>query len=100
MRTGLPVQSNHGPAIGQDFGMMSSQIDHRFDRKDVTGPNFGTLSRFTVIWYLRIFVHAASDTMTHILTHNRVAAGLGMLLHRSSNVSQVPPGATLLNRKL
>src|SRR5258705_8804824 len=79
---------------------MGPQVDHRLDGKHVSRPYFGTLTRLAVIWYLRVFVHTAPNPVTNVLTYNRVAPGLGMLLHCRPNVSQVPSRPTLLDREI
>src|SRR5258705_4329786 len=80
--------------------MMGPQVDHRLDGKYVSGPYFGTLTRLAVIWYLRVFMHTAPNAVTNVLTYNRVATGLGMLLHCRPNVSQVPARPALLDREI
>src|ERR1700730_3915998 len=77
--------------------MMSSHINHRLNRKNVPRLYFRTLSWLAVIGYLRVFVHATANSMTHIIPHHRITVSLGMLLYRRPDVSQMLSRTAFLN---
>ena len=79
--------------------MVSPQIHHRLNRKNISGLYFGTLAGLPIIWYLGVFVHAAPNSMANVLAHDGVTAALGVLLHGGADVPKVLTGPALLNRK-
>src|SRR6266567_4399061 len=70
MSTGLPIQRDDRPTVGQDFGEMTTQIHHRFNRKYVTCLDLRALSGAAIIRDLRILVHPAPDAVADIVSHN------------------------------
>src|SRR6266496_5637745 len=94
----LSVQGHNRPAVGQNLCEMSSQIDHRLDRKNISCLDFGTVAGLPVIGYLRIFVHPAPDSMPHIVPHDSITVLLGMFLDGPANVAEMLAWPALLNR--
>src|SRR6267142_6199162 len=80
--------------------MMSSHINHRLNRKNVPGLYFRTLSWLAVIGYLRVFVHATTNSMPDIIAYHRITVSFGVLLNGRPDVSQMLSGTALLNRSI
>src|SRR3989442_15929785 len=80
--------------------MMRSHINHRLARKNVPRFYFRTLSWLAVIGYLRVFVHATTNSMADIIAHHRVTVSFSVLLHGRPDVSQMLSRTTLLNRSI
>src|SRR5438093_383317 len=80
--------------------MMSSHINHGLNRKNVPSLYFRTLSRLAVIGYLRVLVHATTNSMTHIIAHHRITVSFGVLLHSRPDVSQMFSRTAFLNRSI
>src|SRR5215208_71163 len=98
MSARLAVECHDRPAIRQNLSKMTALIHHRLHRKDVSGPDFWSQSRPAIIRNLRIFVHPPPDPMTDIITDNGIAVCFRVLLNRPTDVTQMIPGATLLDR--
>src|ERR1700674_1588527 len=78
---------------------MSSHINHRLNCENIAGLYLRTLSWLAVIGYLRVFVHTTTDSVTHIVTHHRIAVPFSVLLHSGPDVSQMFSGTTLFDRE-
>src|SRR5258706_1029752 len=100
VRTGLTINCNHRPTVLQGLCLLYAQVNHGFDRENITVLNLRAFTRLSIVRNLRIFVHAAPDTVTDIVTHHRIAVRFRMRLDRPADVAEVIPGAALLNRQL
>src|SRR6266404_8523208 len=78
--------------------MVRAKVYHRFNRKNVPVFDFGPFSGCTVIRYLGILMHFATDTVTHIFPDDGVAMRFGVFLDSPTNVPKVFPVVTLPDR--
>lgn len=72
MHTGLPVSSHHSPVIIQNFNLMRSEVQHRFDGQcqSYSKPNTGTAA--SKIRDLGIFMQIPADSMAHKIPDNTI----------------------------
>src|SRR5258706_13700602 len=100
VRAGLAINCNHRPTVLQGLCLLHAQVNHGFDRENITVLNLRAFTRLSIVRNLRIFVHAAPDTVTDIVTHHRIAVGFRMRLDRPADVAQMVSSAALFDRQL
>src|SRR5258706_102907 len=100
VRARLTVNRDHSPAVLQSFSLLHAQVNHGLDRKDITVLNFRAFTRLSVIRNLRIFVHAAPDTVTNVVPHHGITVRFRMRLDRPANVPQVVSSPAFFDRQL
>src|SRR2546426_6151274 len=100
MRAGLAIKSHYRPAVLQCLSVQRAQIDHRLQREHITLLNLWSLAGFSVVWNLRILMHAAADAMSNVIAHNGIPFGLGVRLDRESDISQMITCVTLFDCQL
>src|SRR5580765_4076776 len=69
--------------------MQRTHIDHWFHGKHIAFFDLGSLARLAVVRNLRVFMHAPSDTMPHIIADYRISVGLGVRLYRETDIAQM-----------
>ncbi len=74
------VLGDDGPAIAEQLHVTPAGIDHRLDREGHARLELEPGARLAVVQYLRVLVEDAADAVAAVLTHDRIALGLDILL--------------------
>ncbi len=83
------VAGYSSPAVSESLGARASDVEHRFDRKDVT--DFNERATFVVAEVVdgRFFVEAATDAVTAVVFDNAEAVFVGDVLDGAADVVPV-----------
>src|SRR5204862_2793382 len=100
MRRWFSVRRDHRPAVAQYLCFRRSDVQHRFDGKTISGPNFLASSCTAVIRNLRSFVHFAANAMSGVITDYAVAVFLRVFLNDRSDVANAFVWPALRDAKL
>src|SRR3954453_21010020 len=95
---GATIEGNHRPTIGQHFGLMCTEVNHRLDSKNIARPDLWSLSGFAIVRNLRIFVHATPNTMTNVLPHDCIAMTLCQTLDGPADIYEMQSRPALFDR--
>src|SRR5712692_4070528 len=89
------IGGDNSPVIRENARLPGSHIDHRLDG-DHHARFQGVIwmSRLNIVQYLWILVHTAAHTMPTILSHDREARRLNVLLYRPADVTHAVSSAS------
>src|SRR5690606_18502834 len=85
------VRGPDGPSIRFLNYLSCSQVDHRFNSDNHPFGQFGTLTTFTVVGNLGVFVKALPDAVTNQLPYHTVAKLLHVALDGKTDVTHSLP---------
>src|SRR5262249_19558359 len=100
MRARLPVHRYYSPAVAQNFRKVCPLVNHWFHGKNVTCLYLGSETRLAVVGDLGVLMHSPTDSVTDVISDNRVTVILSVLLHRPADVAEMIARSTLLNCQL
>src|SRR5438105_1183377 len=98
MGAGLAIHGHYRPAVFQCLRVQRTKIDHRLQSEHIALLNLWSLAGLSVVWNLRILVHAAADAMSNVIAHDRIPLIFCVRLYRESDVPQMIAGVALLDR--
>ena len=84
---GFAVDRAFCPAVILDEDIASSKGDHRLDSYGHTGFENDTVTTSSVVAYLGILVHLASDTVSHELAYYSVAGFFAVVLDGERHIA-------------
>src|SRR5665811_201995 len=87
----------HRPTISIDFGRLTAHIEHRLDADRHATPEFQPGSLGAVVGDLRILMHLAADSMTHVLSDHAKVLPFCLSLNGVTYVAQPGPLSDLLD---
>lgn len=88
-----------GPLIGHRTNVAPADVDHRLDRKDHAGFQFGSGARATIMKHLRVFMKDRADAMAAVFTHDAIALCFSVLLDRVTDIAQMCAWSDLRDAK-
>src|SRR3954470_14028813 len=98
MNARLTVDGHDGPPVRENLCVVAAQIEHGLDGEYVSVSYSGALPGCPVVWYLRIFVHPAPDSMADIFSNDRISFGFRQFLHGPANIPKMLTFAALFDR--
>ena len=87
VRSTFTISGPHSPSVTFHNHLSVSQRYHRLNCNAKTSFHQRTISSFTIIRYLGIFVHFLTDAVTDKLTHYTIRMRLTILLNSISDIS-------------
>ena len=96
----LTISSTDRPTILIQPDSAIPHRDHRFYRYTHTSLQHNTITPPAIIGHLWIFMHIPANTMTCQLTHDTISLSLTMILHCTTDITQMMTGNSLLYTKI
>ena len=84
----FPIACTHCPSISFHYYLAGTQCYHRFDGNAHTLFQQSAISSFSIIGYLRIFMHIFSNAMTYKFSYHTIGISLAMLLDSKTYITQ------------
>ena len=89
VRAGLAIARADQPSILALKHFSGSHIDHRLDSQYHANLQLQAKMPMSIVWDVRLFMHASANAMANILTNYAEAGILGNRLHSMADIAQM-----------